>query len=76
MFSANALSTTPDQTLDPSWVVLDPAMLRLHETAAAVAGGDLSVLIVGETGAGKEIVAEAIHRRSPRRRCSWRHCSG
>jgi two-component system, NtrC family, response regulator AtoC len=60
MLSANAGPVGLD------WVVRDPAMLQLHEMAAAVARGNISVLIVGETGSGKEILAEAIHRQSPR----------
>jgi two-component system, NtrC family, response regulator AtoC len=33
-----------------------------------VAQGPISVLLLGETGVGKEVMAEAIHRRSPRSR--------
>jgi DNA-binding NtrC family response regulator len=40
----------------------------LLEQIAAVAKSNLSVLIVGETGTGKELVAQAIHRQSDRRR--------
>lgn len=39
---------------------------RLLEEIALVAGSDLSVLISGETGVGKELVAQAIHAASPR----------
>jgi formate hydrogenlyase transcriptional activator len=38
-------------------------VLRLVET---VAGGDSTALLLGETGTGKELVARAIHKRSPR----------
>jgi two-component system response regulator AtoC len=48
-------------------VVSDAGMLRLHERAAAVAAGDISVFLTGETGTGKEILADVVHRRSPRR---------
>ncbi|SDS35779.1 nitric oxide reductase transcriptional regulator NorR [Pseudomonas oryzae] len=41
---------------------------RLLEEIALVAGSDLSVLISGETGVGKELVAQAIHGASPRAR--------
>ena len=46
------------------WVVRHPAMVELHGLAAAVAQGNISVLIVGETGSGKEILAETIQRHS------------
>ncbi len=41
-------------------------MDAVHEIVAQVAEGDLSVLITGETGVGKELCAEQIHRLSPR----------
>jgi two-component system, NtrC family, response regulator AtoC len=47
-------------------LVLDPVMQRLYELAARVARGSIGVLLVGETGAGKEMLAEHVHRSSPR----------
>ena len=42
------------------------AMRQLHQDIAAVAVSDATVLISGPSGAGKELVARAIHRRSLR----------
>lgn len=42
------------------------AMRRLQAEIDTVAGTDLTVLITGETGTGKELVAQAIHARSRR----------
>ncbi|HWA75846.1 MAG TPA: sigma 54-interacting transcriptional regulator [Polyangiaceae bacterium] len=52
-------------TMGPA-VLLDPEMRRVYELATRAAASDISVLILGETGVGKEVMAETIHRRSPR----------
>jgi formate hydrogenlyase transcriptional activator len=43
-----------------------PALTALLSRVAKVAGSDSTVLVAGETGTGKELVARAIHRRSRR----------
>jgi DNA-binding NtrC family response regulator len=44
-----------------------PAMQRVFETIEKVADTDVTVLIRGGSGTGKELVANALHYRSPRR---------
>ncbi|HKB14442.1 MAG TPA: sigma-54 dependent transcriptional regulator [Planctomycetota bacterium] len=44
-----------------------PAMEKVLDTVAQVAPTNATVLILGETGTGKELVARALHRHSPRR---------
>jgi DNA-binding NtrC family response regulator/pSer/pThr/pTyr-binding forkhead associated (FHA) protein len=48
-------------------VVVDPQMRRLFELISRIADTSMTVLVQGETGAGKELVAEALHARSTRR---------
>ena len=43
-----------------------PAMQQLRQTVVLYARSPSTVLIEGETGSGKELVAQAIHRESPR----------
>jgi two-component system response regulator AtoC len=39
-----------------------PAMARVHELIDLVGAGDATVLLIGESGSGKELVARAIHQ--------------
>jgi two-component system, NtrC family, response regulator AtoC len=48
-------------------VILDPKMVALYRVIDRLAIGALPVLVLGETGVGKEVVAEQLHARSPRR---------
>jgi two-component system response regulator AtoC len=48
-------------------IVLDPVMQRVYKLVAKIGESSMTVLILGETGTGKELVAEAIHRASARR---------
>jgi len=48
-------------------VVESSAMRKLFELVDRIAHGTITVLLTGETGVGKEVVAAAIHERSPRR---------
>ncbi|GAB3637529.1 sigma 54-interacting transcriptional regulator [Hymenobacter arcticus] len=43
-----------------------PALQQVRQRIAQVAGTDATVLITGETGTGKEVVARALHQASPR----------
>lgn len=44
-----------------------PAMQRIKQTLRHIADADVDVLVEGETGTGKEVVATALHRLSRRR---------
>ncbi|HEV2530649.1 sigma-54 dependent transcriptional regulator [Phenylobacterium sp.] len=47
-------------------VVRDPAMQAVMSLADQVAGSDASILITGESGVGKEVVARYVHQKSRR----------
>ena len=47
-------------------VLQDPAMQELEQAVQRIAPASVNVLILGETGAGKDVVARMIHERSAR----------
>jgi two-component system, NtrC family, response regulator AtoC len=61
-----AHGATDRETVEGGIVIANDQMRTLHELIARVAAADISVLLLGETGVGKEIVAEMIHQRSAR----------
>ncbi len=57
----------PDNLTLPETIIADsPQMKEVFREAALVASSDSRILITGESGVGKEIIAEVIHHWSPR----------
>jgi two-component system response regulator AtoC len=56
-----------DQFDPAEFLSSSPQMLRLKEIARQIAETDAPVLVLGETGVGKELLARYIHEQSPRR---------
>jgi transcriptional regulator with GAF, ATPase, and Fis domain len=54
------------QSLSDAIVGADSGLKHVMERVDLVAGSDAPVLLFGETGTGKELVARTIHQRSPR----------
>jgi len=62
-------SLTPEEEAEPAFkgiIGRSPALRALLKQVAVVAPTDSTVLISGETGSGKELIAQAIHDASPR----------
>jgi DNA-binding NtrC family response regulator len=55
------------QTVEDGMIGASPAILRLKEMIRRVGPADLPVMILGPSGSGKELVAQALHAASPRR---------
>ncbi|MBN7137896.1 nitrogen regulation protein NR(I) [Lysobacter enzymogenes] len=66
--SAPEISAEPEAEAAAADILIGdtPAMLTLFRAIGRLAQAPLSVLITGETGTGKELVARALHRESPR----------
>ena len=56
----------PLEPLIPGFVCSSAAMQRVTDQIQRLQGSDLTVLITGESGTGKDLVARAIHAGSPR----------
>ncbi|OBR73424.1 sigma-54-dependent Fis family transcriptional regulator [Xanthomonas arboricola] len=63
---ANADTAASEPSDDDGLVGHSPAMRTVHKRIGLAAASDLPVLITGETGTGKELVARALHRASAR----------
>jgi two-component system response regulator AtoC len=62
--AGNATMAPPDANAKD--VIREGALARLEPLVNKVAASNISVLILGETGVGKEVLARMIHDRSPR----------
>lgn len=58
----------PDFDVEGAIIGTCPAMREVYKDIARVSGQNVPVLILGETGTGKELVAQAIYRHSRRSR--------
>lgn len=68
--NAGALGiTNPDNGSE--LITQDPAMQSVLELVATVAATNSRVLITGETGTGKQLIARSLHRHSPRHRAPF-----
>ncbi len=59
-------SVAPSAALPSDIVANDPKMRQLYALVQVIAPSELPVLVLGETGSGKEVLASALHRLSTR----------
>jgi two-component system response regulator AtoC len=68
--ASGALGTAPSPVVKqaaPGMVLLDPSMREIYRQLEPVAHSQLNVLVLGETGSGKEVLARSLHDLSARR---------
>jgi two-component system nitrogen regulation response regulator GlnG len=58
--------TVPDQDVEGAIVGACPAMREVYKAIGRVAGQDVPLLITGESGTGKDLVARAVYQHGPR----------
>lgn len=56
----------PEEPLNTGMIGSSPSMIEIYKTISRVAPTDALVLIEGETGTGKELIAQEIHKNSSR----------
>ena len=64
--TVDQMNERPLEPLLPGFICAGPAMHRLADQIQRLQGHNLTVLITGESGTGKDLVARAIHIGSPR----------
>ena len=52
----------------PGLITCDPTMTQICRSAEKVANSDITVLLLGESGTGKDLIAQALHSLGPRRK--------
>jgi two-component system, NtrC family, response regulator len=62
-----AAQPTPDATVLGGMVTAAPEMLKIARTIERVAPADVSVMLLGASGTGKELLARGVHDASPRK---------
>lgn len=68
LWEREACDLMPENVAAPFGLVGEsPVMNELREHIARAAPSDADILVIGETGTGKELVSRAIHEASPRR---------
>ncbi len=66
-FGSDATKAAPSASVDDSGIVIeDRAMASLYQLAERVAKSTINVLLLGETGVGKDVLSRKLHAMSPR----------
>jgi DNA-binding NtrC family response regulator len=68
--SVHEVAPAPASVTGP--ILLSRSMRRLYDLVERAARTTLPVLVQGETGSGKELVAQAVHEKSPRSRAPFK----